>query len=262
MALSPPEGPSQQSAQQRDLPATYRNPWSTLGDNLWAVVADARLRAQEVVRRNGQGGLWRPSWWPADLAPLFWPLLLALGLMVVVVIGLQGATALRRLTPPVSPATHSAVIKKAPAEAPEPDAPPPPEPLTLEQPLTPETPPAPSTNGLGELAETPPERPLAEVPAEPQPPDPLDELVQRSGADGLLLQAMASADQRTLVLQVAPAFAAQPVPAQQRYAEQWQLWAADLGYDHLELRDLRSGLLARDVLVGAGMIVLNQSSSP
>ena len=103
MALSPPEGPSQQSAQQRDLPATYRNPWSTLGDNLWAVVADARLRAQEVVRRNGQGGLWRPSWWPADLAPLFWPLLLALGLMVVVVIGLQGATALRRLTPPREP---------------------------------------------------------------------------------------------------------------------------------------------------------------
>ncbi len=53
-----------------------------------------------------------------------------------------------------------------------------------------------------------------------------------------------------------------PCAAQQRYAEQWQLWAADLGYDHLELRDSRSGLLARDALVGAGMIVLNESSSP
>jgi hypothetical protein len=261
MALSPPEGPSQQSAQQRDLPATYRNPWSTLGDNLWAVVADARLRVQEVVRRNGQGSLWRPSWWPADLAPLFWPLLLALGLTVVVLLGLQGASALRRLTPPLSPATKSAAIEAGPAEAPEAAALPP-KPLALEQPLMPEAPPAPSSDGLDELAEEPPQLPLAEVPAEPEPPDPLDELVQRSGADGLLLQAMASADQRTLMLQVAPAFAALPVPAQQRYAEQWQLWAADLGYDHLELRDSRSGLLARDALVGAGMIVLNESSSP
>jgi hypothetical protein len=261
MALSPPEGPSQQSAQQRDLPATYRNPWSTLGDNLWAVVADTRLRVQEVVRRNGQGSLWRPSWWPADLAPLFWPLLLALGLTLVVLLGLQGASALRRLTPPVSPAIRSAAIEAGPAEAPEADEPPP-EPLALEPPLMPEAPPAPSPDGVGELAEEPPDLPLAEVPAEPQPPDPLDALVQRSDADGLLLQAVASADQRTLVLQVAPAFAALSVAAQQRYAEQWQLWAADLGYDHLELRDSRSGLLARDALVGAGMIVLNESSSP
>jgi hypothetical protein len=188
-------------------------------------------------------------------------LLLALGLTLLVLLGLQGASALRRQTPPLSPAIGSAAIEAGPAEAPEADEPPP-EPLALEPPLMPEAPPAPSLDGVGEFAEAPPELPLAEVPAEPEPPDPLDALVQRSEAEGLLLKAMASADQRTLVLQVAPAFAALSVAAQQRYAEQWQLWAADLGYDHLELRDSRSGLLARDALVGAGMIVLNESSSP
>ncbi|MFZ9946106.1 MAG: hypothetical protein ACO3FN_03405, partial [Vulcanococcus sp.] len=59
-----------------------------------------------------------------------------------------------------------------------------------------------------------------------------------------------------------PGCAARPVGKQQLYADQGQQGAADLGYDHLELRDSRAGLLARDALVGAGMIVLNESSSP
>jgi len=102
----------------------------------------------------------------------------------------------------------------------------------------------------------------AEPAAAPKPLDVLAELVQRPGADGLLITALPSADQRTLVLQLAAGFAALPAADQQRYAERWQLWAADLGYDHVELRDSRAGLLARDALVGSGMIVLNELSSP
>lgn len=259
MAQSPPEGPS-----QRDLPASYRNPWSTLGENLAAVAADARLRLQELGRRNGQGSLWRPSWWPADLAPLFWPLLLALALALLLGLGFQGAAAIRRFNAPNSALSSPGAVDEEPLPLPSEPAP---EPSVAQEPVA-EAP-------VGEAPEPPPEQPLTSLedaspalepepaptstptPA-PEPLDPLVELVQRPGADGLLITALPSADQRTLVLQVAAGFAARPFADQQRYAEQWQLWAADLGYDHLELRDSRAGLLARDALVGSGMIVLNE----
>ncbi|MFM9040723.1 MAG: hypothetical protein ACKOHJ_00450 [Vulcanococcus sp.] len=90
--------------------------------------------------------------------------------------------------------------------------------------------------------------------------DPLVELIERPEADGLLLAADAVPEQSLLVLQLRPAFPALSPAEQQRRALQWQGWAADLGYDHLELRDSRSGLVARDVLVGEGMIVLRDRS--
>ena len=64
------------------------------------------------------------------------------------------------------------------------------------------------------------------------------------------------------MLEVASAFAALPADDQQRRAEQWQLWGYELGYDHVELRDARAGLLARDALVGQGMIVLSEPNRP
>jgi hypothetical protein len=262
MALSPPEGPSQLPSEseqpaQRDLPATYRNPWSTLGENLEAVAADSRLRLQELVRRNGQGTLWRPGWWPVDLAPLFWPLVLALSLELLLWLGFQGAAAIGRFnTPSNTPSGASSSPASLEVEAP---------------PIGPAPELAEAEPAAAQLAETEPERLADEAPASPQeqplttleePLDALAELVQRPGADGLLINALPSEDQLTLVLQVAAGFAALPTADQQRYAEQWQLWAADLGYDHVELRDSRAGLLARDALVGAGMIVLNPLSSP
>ena len=276
MALSPPEGPSQLPSEseqpaQRDLPATYRNPWSTLGENLEAVAADSRLRLQELVRRNGQGSLWRPGWWPVDLAPLFWPLVLALALGLLLWLGFLGGAAIRRFnTPSNTPGSASSSPASLEVEAPS---------------IGPEPELAEAEPAVAQPAETEPERLADEAPASPQEqplttpeetlqaldaepavaPEPLDalaELVQRPGADGLLINALASEDQLTLVLQVAAGFAALPTADQQRYAEQWQLWAADLGYDHVELRDSRAGLLARDALVGAGMIVLNPLSSP
>lgn len=70
-----------------NLPAPYRSPWRALAEDLRAVAASLRLGLQELWRRNGQGDLPRPAPWPRDLAPLFWPLLLALALAALLLVG-------------------------------------------------------------------------------------------------------------------------------------------------------------------------------
>ncbi|MBM5806180.1 MAG: hypothetical protein FJ056_00525 [Cyanobacteria bacterium M_surface_10_m2_179] len=240
-----------QRPESRDLPAAYRSPWTTLGENLQAVLADTGLRTRELWRRNGQGSLWRPAWWPVDLAPLFWPLLvgaalalLAAALGSIIVLG-RGAAPPQ----PQIPAEHSVV--------------------PLELPSTPEQPPPRAELEPVPLAVSP-----AAPPVEPPPDgsvtldapeeelDPLAALLTRSGADGLLLGAQARSDQLTLVLQVSPAYGQGSRAEQQQRADRWQQWAFELGYDHLELRDSRAGLIARDALVGSGMIVLTPSPRP
>ena len=46
------------------------------------MAADVRLRGQELWRRNREGELSVPGFWPRDLAPSFWPLLLVLLLLL------------------------------------------------------------------------------------------------------------------------------------------------------------------------------------
>ena len=228
------------------LPAPYRNPWRNLADDLRAVVADLRLRLQELWRCNRQGLLWRPTWWPADLAPVFWPLLLVL---VLALVGGAASAAVLALRPGAAPPQEPPALVASddePMEQPEP----------LEVPRTPPPPPP----------DLPPEPPPEELPApesveaEPQPEDPLADLLQRSEADGLLQAAEVLTDQLTLVLELSPRFQALAAPEQQRRATQWLEWAQELGYDHLELRDPAAVLLGRDALVGGGMIVLTSSS--
>ena len=241
------------------LPAPYRNPWRNLADDLRAVVADLRLRLQELWRRNGQGTLWRPAWWPADLAPLFWPLLLVLMLVLVGVASAGAVVALRRGEVAPLPPAGDVVV------APEPEA----EPEALVEPERGnETETETETELEREPAVLTPAVPVEPWPApeapaaEQQPPDPLAELLQRPEADELLLSARVLPDQLSLVLELSPRFQALPVSEQQHRAEQWLQWAQELGYDHLELRDPGAVLLARDALVGGGMIVLNPSSGP
>lgn len=197
------------------------------------MLADSRLRLREALRRNGEGSLWRPRWWPTDLAPLFWPLLLALALALLVALGLGLAR-----------------LKPAPASAPAP--------LPVAQPAA-ESAPEPAPAPIPEAAPVPAAEPeaMAEAEAPPLPPDPLVLLLQRPGADGLIRGADGQLEASTLVLQLAPAFPALAPKEQLRRAELWQQWGRDLGYDHLELRDSRAGLLGRDALVGDGMILFN-----
>jgi len=286
-----------------NLPAPYRNPWRSLAEALSAVAADSRLRLQELWRRNGEGDLRRPGWWPRDLAPLFWPLLLA---AVLTLLAAGFSLALPRIqqlrAPAPSPSATSQPRSESPAdngtdrngsdrngpatdrpsEQPEasgvapavrasaPDA----ENTTVERPgerrpaseATRRTQPRSESRSALDAqpgSERVPDA-VSEPVLEPEPEsallDPLVELLERPGSDGLLRAAEGQPQRGTLQLQVRPAFKRLQRAEKQRHAELWQAWAQELGYDHLELRDGLGALLARDALVGSGMIVL--SSQP
>lgn len=213
------------------------------------------LRSQELWRRNRQGSLWTPPWWPSDLAPLFWP---ALALVLAALLGSALVFFMRVWPSAPDPAAPAALVESAPE--PQQSSELTNDPALIEAPSLVEEPPVEPTQSL-EPSE--PETSALEPEAleGPYAPDPLLELVQRPEADGLLVQAEGLPDQSLLILQVRPAFPALTPQEQQRRAELWQLWADQLGYEHLELRDSRSGLIARDALVGEGMIVLSESPS-
>ena len=219
------------------------------------------MRGRELWRRNRQGTLPSPAWWPADLAPLFWP---ALTLLLVAVLA-SVLTLLVRVWPhapnPVESAPPVAAVEDAspllPGLTPISESPavaPPLEEILQER--AEEDTPELDASALEDSEPVAPEGLEG-----PFAPDPLLELVQRPEADGLLLQAEGVPEQSLLILQVRPAFPALSPQEQRRRAELWQQWALELGYDHLELRDSRAGLIARDALVGEGMIVLRDSSS-
>jgi hypothetical protein len=98
--------------------------------------------------------------------------------------------------------------------------------------------------------------PPSPAPVDP-PADPLALLLARPEASGLIEAATPQPQLGSLMLQVTPAFARLPEAEQRRRALLWQGIARELGYDHLELRDQRAGLLGRDALVGDGMILFS-----
>jgi len=114
------EEPSSREEPPSPLPAPYEDPWRRLATNLAtdlaAVVATARLKARELWRLNDQGTLAAPAFWPRGLAPLFWPLLLALGLVLVagLALWLPGGWG----GPPADPAAEqtAAVAPQAPGQ--------------------------------------------------------------------------------------------------------------------------------------------------
>ena len=85
------------------LPAPYNSPWKALGQDLRAVSADLRLRSQELWRRNREGDLSVPAFWPEPFAALFWPVLLGFGLAVLILGGIQLRQALQEQSPPAAP---------------------------------------------------------------------------------------------------------------------------------------------------------------
>ena len=286
-----------------NLPAPYRNPWRSLAEALSAVAADSRLRLQELWRRNGEGDLRRPGWWPRDLAPLFWPLLLAAALALLAAGFSLALPRIQQLRAPApspsapseprseSPAANGPALNGTARNGPATDRPsgqpeasgvapavrasaPDAENTTVERPgeRRPASEatrrPQPGSESRSALDAQPgSERvpdavsePVLEPEPESAPLDPLVELLERPGSDGLLRAAEGQPQRGTLQLQVRPAFKRLQRAEQQRHAELWQSWAQELGYDHLELRDGLGALLARDALVGSGMIVL--SSQP
>jgi hypothetical protein len=269
-----------------NLPAPYRSPWRALAEDLRAVAASLRLGLQELWRRNGQGDLPRPAPWPRDLAPLFWPLLLALALAALVLMGLGlgrmlGGTAVGAREP-ASPAPPADIALENPQERPgtspatgpagTPTAPRPGT-AAMESPATsaadataapvgtsrsaasttPE--PDPSVAEAAPTAGATPE--AAAAPGARVPPDPLAELLASPAAAGLLRSASAEPASASLQLVLAEGFHGLPLAEQQRRADAWQQLALGLGYEHLQLRDAQGALLGREAVVGGGMILLS-----
>lgn len=232
------------------LPAPYRSPWRRLGEDLRAVLADLGLGLRRLLRLNRQGDLRQPPFWPRSLAALFWPLLLLLVLALLV------AGTVWLLPRSAGP---------SPPPAPRPTQPGPPEPGPPEPRATAASPPVSSP---AEAQQAPPDagpgppEPEPQGPSQPLPPDPLAALLQRPGAGGLLAAAAGDPGRSLLCLELEPGFKALATVEQQRQADLWLQWAQDLGYERLELRDGRGQLVAREALVGNGMILISSRVRP
>ena len=232
------------------LPAPYQSPWDALRRDVPAALADLRLRARELWRRNREGDLSTPGFWPQDLAPLFWPLLLVLVVALLVLGVLQLKAAL------------------APEEAPEPPG--------IERILTT---PLPEARPLAAIPEPVPSEPVAAEPiaaepvaAEPEVPllqvTPLLKLlaeVDRDSAmpEGLLLTAQPLPERNGAVLTL-DAKQWRELPPSQRLdrTEAWWEQLQEEGYEDLTLEDTDHHLLARPSRVGNGMIMFDPQTTP
>lgn len=212
-------------AEHSNLPAPYESPWRQLGRAVAAVWASLRLELRSLWRRNRDGELPRPPWWPRDLTPLFWPLLLAAALAVAVALVVTGWSGLKRLQHP--------------------PAPPPPMPLLVEpqpQAAAPEPTPAPEP---------------APAPAPAPAPDPLLAALAQGDSQALITAATAHHDQGLLQLQLSPAYGALTARQQRRWAETWLEQSLTLGFEQLQLLGSDGRTLGYRARVGSGMILLD-----
>ncbi|WP_216920808.1 hypothetical protein [Synechococcus sp. CCAP 1479/9] len=236
-----------------DLPAPYASPWGRLAQALLAVLASLRLKLRELWRRNGEGDLSVPGFWPQGLAPLFWPLLLAALLALLLALAGQARRGLSQRGARLTSDATSAVVAPAPtAPAASVSAPTASTPAPVAPPVGPAAAPLPST---------------ATAPAtDPEPPpvlelDPLLALLAEDDPEHLIASAHPEPAEGRLVLTMAPAYASLAPASRGRWAERWQQRARGLGYERLELVDGQRRLLARGALVGSGMILLDPGTS-
>lgn len=230
------QGPS------HDLPAPYESPWGLLQRDLIAVRASLRLRIQELWRRNRQGDLSVPGFWPEALASVFWPMLLALGVAIAVALPL-------------------ALIQAAPGTLARPQSSPAPASGQLAGPAGQAPVVAPSRAlPQAERAE-PQEAAVPDQPAEPPQPllqlDPLLELLADDDPEHLIRSAHPNPAQARLDLQLDEGFGALPESRQRQLAQHWLERSEALGYEELHLLDGRGDLLGRRARVGSGMILFS-----
>ncbi|EDY38845.1 conserved hypothetical protein [Cyanobium sp. PCC 7001] len=227
------------------------SPWKLLGRDLRAAAASTRLRLWELWRRNRQGDLPRPSFWPPPLAGLFWPLVLALGLGLVLGLGVLGVRSFdgQRTQPrpePVplevpaalDPADATAVEAEPSEGAPKASELPPPSPAAAPRPSPVATP----TPGTG-----------------PEPDPALTDLRQafQDGEGGTLIRAVhpiAAAARLRLVLD--RPFLSLDARRRQHLADGWLEQGRRLGYTSLMLESEGHHPLGRSARVGSGMILL------
>ena len=239
-----------------NLPAPYVSPWREFGRNLRALGADLGLRIRELWRRNREGDLSVPAFWPRDLAPLFWPLLLVL-LLALPVAGLRwllGSTAM--------PATESSSQQPSFEAAPS---------LNLSGELSrvegsrvTDLPLDDAVSSLADQALPPAPEPERQREFERPAPrelqlDPLLALmIEGDSPDDLLRAAEPDLQANRLLMRVTPsAWVGLTAAARQQQAETWLATAEDLGYATLWLVDDQDRPLARSARVGDGMILFD-----
>ena len=257
----------QTGADKGGLPAPYVNPWGALQRDLLAVLADLRLRMQELWRRNREGGLPVPDGWPRDLAPLFWPFVVALSLLVLV----AGSVEIVRLWPARStaPPLSAALQDNAPPSSSSPIA------LAPEQPAI--APPSPVDSSSA--AEPLPNLPAAEnsdleavvhepIEIAPPPSDPLLVMLREVSAplaDGdvqkILVKAMAMPARNGVDLTLAGGWKELPSTRREQLADQWWKRLNSAGYSELTLRTEQGAVLGRSARVGHGMLLFDLASA-
>ena len=232
---APPAGPDP----AHPYPAPYEEPWGRLAFDLRAALASTGLRLRELARRNRQGELSVPGFWPPSLAWLFWPLLLALFMaLVLALVTAVGPALVRRSDSagaPVQELVQSQPALAHPAQS---------QPLQQQPAQQQPVPPAPS----------PPEQ------APPLAIDPLLALLAEDDPRGCIASARPYPGQGRLELELAPTFLALAGPLRQQQADQWLERSRELGYERLRLLDGSGALLAQAARVGSGMVLLGPAS--
>ncbi|WP_253912375.1 hypothetical protein [Synechococcus sp. KORDI-52] len=229
-----------------NLPAPYVSPWQEFGRNLRSMAADVRLRGQELWRRNREGELSVPGFWPRDLASSFWPLLLVM-LLLLPLAGLRFWQDHARLDPRPEPIE---LQRTSSLELPAPELIPAPRPMEEE--------PAPMPEAVDVEPALEPSEP--EQPLQPQLSfDPLFELFQDTAVpDGLLRSAKPVPEQDCLLLELSvDVWAQMPIDQRQTLASSWLQSALDLDYASLQLVNEQGALLGRSARVGGGMILFD-----
>ena len=235
---APPAGPDP----AHPYPAPYEEPWGRLAFDLRAALASTGLRLRELARRNRQGELSVPGFWPPSLAWLFWPLLLALLLalflaLVLALVNAVGPALVRRPDSAGAPAQELVLSQSVQSQSAQSQP-------VQQRPDKQPVPPAPS----------PPEQ------APPLAIDPLLALLAEDDPRGCIASARPYPGQGRLELELAPTFLALAGPLRQQQADQWLERSRELGYERLRLLDGSGALLAQAARVGSGMVLLGPAS--
>lgn len=231
-----------------ELPVVYESPWRALGRDLRAVAASSMLALRRLWRRQWQGDLPTPPFWPGRQATLFWPALLLLALLLL---GVAGGWAVRHLHPA---SVESPVERGGSGASPTVAAPPRPTDPALDPLQTPVDAPA----DLPEPTELPePPDPPAATAAPGAGSAPIELPRGFSDDSGLVLAAPTAGSAVLLNLRISEAFQALAEHKRQQLAQQWWQQAIGLGYEQLRLIGPSGNELGRNAVVGGGMILLD-----
>ena len=230
------DGPQTTPEKPSLLPVPWSSPWKQLRQDLArdlpAVGSASVLRLRELWRRNREGDLSVPGFWPQALSAWFWPLLLAVALSLLSLPLLLGR----------GPTPAPAVVLEQPLPVEQ----------QLQQAFEP-TPPAPQPLPAAE----PEVNPLP-LPAEPLVSlDPLLALLDEGSTADLIASIHPLPDQGVLELTPSDGFAALSTSARQQQADHWLDLSRSIGYDNLQLVDATGKLVGRSAQVGEGMILWN-----